>query len=302
MTGSARHRIGPVSAAVRFQRRGPGAGHDRAGLEHGHAEPFRPHLARFVPQAGAVCLGFANQPRAGGSGPPQVPRACSRPAGHDGARPDQARPPDERRRGPGAGRPGRRRERRRRVRGRRADEPAGSQGAAASGGNAGGWGHFTFGTFLVQVLGANGQLARQGLRQPLGVELHFGGRAGAVDVGHAVAVVNRPLPPWVSLDPAPAAVGQVPTPALDGPPVDARVFASRAPAADDGLGPSSKQRATVDPLGRLHELRHRRQRLHAERPAAAPTWIPGSGPAAAGSTSTPSPVRSECSGQRAWVG
>src|SRR5439155_19660082 len=72
----------------------------------------------------------------------------------------------------------------------------------ASGGNAGGSGQFTFGTYLVQVLDAKGSLARQGLRQPLGYKLHYAGRGSAVDVSHAVAVINRPLPPGFDLDPA----------------------------------------------------------------------------------------------------
>src|SRR6266536_1037796 len=82
----------------------------------------------------------------------------------------------------------------------------------ASGSSAGGSGHVTFGTFLVQVLDAQGHLATQGLRQPLGVKLHYGTRGGAIDVRHAVAFLNRPLPPWVSLDPAaaPATAGPVP--------------------------------------------------------------------------------------------
>ena len=47
------------------------------------------------------------------------------------------------------------------------------QVAPPSGGSAGGSGHATSGTFLIQVLDASGKLARQGLRQPLGVQLHL---------------------------------------------------------------------------------------------------------------------------------
>jgi RHS repeat-associated protein len=97
------------------------------------------------------------------------------------------------------------------------------QVAPAAGGSAGGSGHFTFGTYLVQALDAGGRLARQGLRQPLGVTLHYAGRAGALDVSHAVAVINRPAPRSVSLDPASAGA----TPAAG---------AGRAPAAASGLG------------------------------------------------------------------
>jgi RHS repeat-associated protein len=100
----------------------------------------------------------------------------------------------------------------------------------ASGGSAGGSGHFTFGTFLVQALDANGQLANQGLRQPLSFKQHFGSRAGAMDVSHAIAVINRPLPRWVSLDPGPA-LGR---PAVTGPLAGALMAASVRPATVDG--------------------------------------------------------------------
>ncbi|HSR25301.1 MAG TPA: hypothetical protein VLW53_17230, partial [Candidatus Eisenbacteria bacterium] len=115
----------------------------------------------------------------------------------------------------------------------------------ASGGSGGGSGVVTFGTFLVQVLDAKGHLARQGLRQPLGVKLHVPGRAGALDLGHAVAVVNAPLPPGVSLDPAA-------TPQLAGPassPASATTggTASSTTSPNHGLGRMTRTPATVDP-------------------------------------------------------
>ena len=110
----------------------------------------------------------------------------------------------------------------------------------ASGGTAGGSGHFTFGTFLVQVLDANGALAKQGLRQPLTYRLHYDKVGAAVDVGHTVAVLNRPLPPGFDLSPP----GVSSTRATSGPRADLAI--SPTPA----LGPSTKQRAAVDPQSR----------------------------------------------------
>src|SRR5215470_5167145 len=105
----------------------------------------------------------------------------------------------------------------------------------ASGGSAGGSGHFTFGTFLVQALDSKGQLAKQGPRLPFSFKLHFGDRASALDLSHAVAVVNRPLPRWVNLDPSaaldrPASGGPVPGGLL----ASAQLVASVRPAALDG--------------------------------------------------------------------
>src|SRR5215831_9751706 len=122
----------------------------------------------------------------------------------------------------------------------------------ASGGSAGGSGHFTFGTFLVQVLDSRGQLAKQGLRRPLSLKLHYGAHAGALDVSHATAVVNQPLPAWFDPDPAaltgiaagsPAAGLAVSAPTMGlvpGAPL------GTAPAAARKLGPSSTQRLTLD--------------------------------------------------------
>src|SRR5215467_3688421 len=51
----------------------------------------------------------------------------------------------------------------------------------AAGTSAGGWGKYSFGTWLVQVVDGSGRPARQGLRQELRVSLHEGRRAGALD-------------------------------------------------------------------------------------------------------------------------
>src|SRR5262249_13168779 len=79
-----------------------------------------------------------------------------------------------------------------------------------SGSSAGGSGHFTFGTFLFQVVGADGRLAR-GLHKPVQVTLHYDERAAALDLSHVRAVVNGSLPKWVDLDPASVKV-QSPSP------------------------------------------------------------------------------------------
>jgi RHS repeat-associated protein len=106
--------------------------------------------------------------------------------------------------------------------------------APPAGGTAGGSGHFTFGTYLVQTLDANGHVAAHGLRQPLGLTLHYAGRAAALDVGHAVATINGSLPRGVQLDPAAAA----------GRPARAAGNAPTSPAA--GLGRTVQRTPTVD--------------------------------------------------------
>jgi RHS repeat-associated protein len=100
----------------------------------------------------------------------------------------------------------------------------------ASGGSAGGSGHFTFGTFLVQVLDSKGQQAKHGLRQPLTLKLHYEGHGGALDVSHATVVVNQPLPRWFDPDPA----------------LGASPGAGPSPASPGKLGPLSKQVVTLD--------------------------------------------------------
>jgi RHS repeat-associated protein len=108
----------------------------------------------------------------------------------------------------------------------------------ASGGSAGGSGVVSFGTYLLQVLDANGNVAPRGLRQPLGVQLSFSKRGAALDVRHAVAIVNAPLPPWVSLAPAPRA------PARAG--GRAAIGGGGSASAAARLGPMSTLPATVD--------------------------------------------------------
>jgi RHS repeat-associated protein len=70
-----------------------------------------------------------------------------------------------------------------------------------SGSNAGGSGHFSFGTYLIQVVQANGQLATHGLSAPVTLTLQFGNDAGALDLASAYTVINGAVPPCVNLDP-----------------------------------------------------------------------------------------------------
>lgn len=71
-----------------------------------------------------------------------------------------------------------------------------------SGSNAGGSGHYSFGTYLIQVVDASGHLASHGLAQPATLALHYGTADSALSVGSAYAVVNGSIPPCVSIDPS----------------------------------------------------------------------------------------------------
>jgi RHS repeat-associated protein len=72
----------------------------------------------------------------------------------------------------------------------------------ASGSNAGGSGHYSFGTYLVQVVNSTGQLANHGLIAPVTLTMHYGADAGALDLATAYAVINGSVPPCINLDPA----------------------------------------------------------------------------------------------------
>jgi hypothetical protein len=126
-----------------------------------------------------------------------------------------------------------------------------------SGSSAGGSGHYSFGTYTVQVLDASGRLAAQGLRKPIPLSLHFGNRSNALDVQHAYAVVNGSLPPSVNLDPSAALPVAAPAaPRGTTPASSARTAATpsptTAPAVPPGgrpapqLGALSRQSATLD--------------------------------------------------------
>lgn len=75
-----------------------------------------------------------------------------------------------------------------------------------SGSNAGGSGHYSFGTYLIQLVDAHGHLLKHGLRKPLQLKLHYGQRGSALDLRHAYVVVNGTLPRWVNLDPSAIAI------------------------------------------------------------------------------------------------
>jgi RHS repeat-associated protein len=65
-----------------------------------------------------------------------------------------------------------------------------SQVAPASGSSAGGSGHVSFGTYLLEVVDAAGRSASHGLRVPVTLTLRYGSAGAAMDVAHAVLVVN----------------------------------------------------------------------------------------------------------------
>jgi RHS repeat-associated protein len=67
------------------------------------------------------------------------------------------------------------------------------QVAPESGSSAGGSGHYSFGSFLIQVVSSSGQPASQGLRQPVSLVLHYG-HASALDLTRAYVVLNSSLP------------------------------------------------------------------------------------------------------------
>jgi RHS repeat-associated protein len=110
-----------------------------------------------------------------------------------------------------------------------------TQIAPASGSAGGGSGLVSFGTYLVQVVDAKGQLASHGLRQPVTLRLHYG-KAGAVALDHAFVVINGSLP--ASLTSATAAT---PTSAATATPGSAVVTASQI-----GLGSYRTANTTLD--------------------------------------------------------
>src|SRR5438067_1222292 len=73
--------------------------------------------------------------------------------------------------------------------------------APASGGNAGASGHYSFGTFLIQLVDASGKLRKQALHKPLRLSMHYSQREQAVDLAHTVVVFNSAPPLGVELNP-----------------------------------------------------------------------------------------------------
>ncbi|TME01475.1 MAG: hypothetical protein E6I69_13535 [Chloroflexi bacterium] len=105
-----------------------------------------------------------------------------------------------------------------------------------SGSNAGGSGHYSFGTYLIQILNSSGQLANHGLQQPVTLTMHYGA-SSALDIAHAYMVLNVPIPSAVNLDPSSVVVG--PTPQQPSRP------ASR-PVVPSSPNPSPRPRSSIN--------------------------------------------------------
>lgn len=127
----------------------------------------------------------------------------------------------------------------------------------SSGPNAGGSGHYSFGTFLIQVIDANQKLTIHGLRKPLTLKLHYGNRSG-VDLVHTLLVVNAGIPFWVNLDPSSVlSAGTSPSPGQSPTTASSARLSAAVNAQNPGqgaspspsttsLGPRSQQRTTLD--------------------------------------------------------
>ncbi len=70
-----------------------------------------------------------------------------------------------------------------------------------SGSNAGGSGHFSFGTYMIQVLDANGNVAKHGLRSPVTLKFHYGSQDSALDLAHSYVVLNGAFPTDMNVAP-----------------------------------------------------------------------------------------------------
>nr|MBA3824139.1 hypothetical protein [Ktedonobacterales bacterium] len=81
-----------------------------------------------------------------------------------------------------------------------------SQVAPASGSTAGGSGHVSFGTYLIQVVDAQGKLLPQGLRQAITATYHYGKKESAFNFDHAFVLMNGKLPQGTTLAPLPDGV------------------------------------------------------------------------------------------------
>jgi hypothetical protein len=71
-----------------------------------------------------------------------------------------------------------------------------TQIAPASGGNAGGWGLISFGTYLLQLVDAQGQPVPHGFRVPITLKWHYQPQESALDLAHAFAVFNAARCLW----------------------------------------------------------------------------------------------------------
>lgn len=113
----------------------------------------------------------------------------------------------------------------------------------ASGGSAGGWGHYSFGTFLVQLLDASGKPAKQGLRKQLNIKLHQDKRAQALDMRHTQVLINPTLPSWFEANP-PALL-----PNISAAGVNPRQAPSTSPASSARTSSPASSARTSSPAG-----------------------------------------------------
>lgn len=120
--------------------------------------------------------------------------------------------------------------------------------APGSGGNAGGSGLVSLGTYLLQVVDADGYLATTGLRRPIQARFHYPARAGAYDLSQLKLIINASTPEGiVAALPHPASVSPgraAQTGTMGGAPTG--VISGAAP----GLGAPGAQATTLDASAR----------------------------------------------------
>lgn len=116
--------------------------------------------------------------------------------------------------------------------------------APASGSNAGGSGHVSFGTFLMQLVDASGQLLSHGLAQPIRVTVHLAPNERALNLDHLYAVLNGSLPDGMSLNPDPNGPSLTPAQAGLGSSTTQALALNSPPAATGGSATSASPFAT----------------------------------------------------------
>jgi hypothetical protein len=124
-----------------------------------------------------------------------------------------------------------------------------SQIAPASGSSAGGSGIVSFGTYLVQAVDAQGVLLTHGLRQPVTLKLHYAARESALDLSHAFAVFNGPLPDATDLAPLSLAVHLQQPGRIAGGAIDDSSSAVTPTMANSHFGAHASQAASLDTKG-----------------------------------------------------
>ena len=126
-----------------------------------------------------------------------------------------------------------------------------TQIAPGAGSSAGGSGLVSFGTYLIQVVDAQGVLLTHGLRKPVQVALHYGSRESALDLTKAFVVVNGALPTKVSVAPIGMQLANPPLTGGRGVPggISVPVYPSQVTPASIALGKSGTQKTTLDLTG-----------------------------------------------------